>query len=184
LSDAQFAIAREYGFSSWTRLKRHVEKPTASDSLDLPHHERIESAVFRRAVDLLDAGDTESLRSYLNEHPRLVHHRVTFEGGNYFRNPTLLQFVAENPIRRGTLPANIVQVAKLILEAGAKSDLMGWTRPSESDQAGSIPQVTSMALNEFEESFLCGTFSNGLQLRFSKLHSWIEESQMDVNIDL
>ena len=52
----------------------------------------------------------------------MVRQRVIFEGGNYFRNPTLLEFVAENPVRHGTLPANIVQIAKVILEAGAKED--------------------------------------------------------------
>jgi hypothetical protein len=33
-----------------------------------------------------------------------VHQHVVFEGGNYFRDPTLLEFVAENPVRHGTLP--------------------------------------------------------------------------------
>jgi hypothetical protein len=120
LSDAQLTIARERGFATWARLKRHIEKPTLADNLSLPHHERIEDATFRRSVDLLDAGDVEGLRAYLKQHPNLVHQRVTFEGGNYFRNPTLLEFVAENPIRRGTLPANIVHVAQVILDAGAK----------------------------------------------------------------
>src|ERR1700736_2111054 len=57
LSDAQLAIAREYGFPSWARLKRHIEKPTLTDQLDLPHQQRIENVTFRRAVELLDAGD-------------------------------------------------------------------------------------------------------------------------------
>src|SRR2546429_9724623 len=57
LSDAQLAIARESGFPSWARLKRHIEKPTLSDQLHLPRHERIEDATFRRGVELLDAGD-------------------------------------------------------------------------------------------------------------------------------
>src|SRR6516164_3317188 len=35
LSDAQLTIAREAGFPSWARLKRHIEKPTLSDQLDL-----------------------------------------------------------------------------------------------------------------------------------------------------
>jgi len=47
---------------------------------------------------------------------------VTFEGGNYFRHPTLLEFVAENPVRHGTLPDTIVAVATVILDAGAKAD--------------------------------------------------------------
>ena len=118
LSDAQLTISREYGFPSWARLKRHIERPTLSDRLDLPHQQRIENATFRRAVELLDRGDVDRLRAHLNQHPNLVHQHVVFEGGNYFRDPTLLEFVAENPVRHGTLPANIVVVTKVILDAG------------------------------------------------------------------
>jgi hypothetical protein len=121
LSDAQLTIARESGFPSWPRLKKHVEKP---GDLDLPPHERIEDPVFRRAVDLIDAGDAAGLRAHLKQHPKLVHQHVVFEGWNYFHNPTLLQFIAENPVRHGKLPANIVDVAKVILDAGpAQSEL-------------------------------------------------------------
>lgn len=122
LSDAQLTIARERGFASWARLKKHIEKPTLADQLDLPHHERIENLAFRHAVDLLDQGDVVNLLAHLNTYPHLVREHVTFEGGNYFRHPTLLEFVAENPVRRGTLPDNIVEVAKVILDAGAKED--------------------------------------------------------------
>jgi hypothetical protein len=122
LSAAQLVIAREYGFPSWARLRKHIEGPTPAGVLDVPHHERIEDAAFRRAVDLLDAGDAEGLRLYLNQHPGIVHQRVLFDGVNYFRNPALLEFAAENPIRHGTLPANIVSVAEVIIEAGARTD--------------------------------------------------------------
>jgi hypothetical protein len=118
LSDAQLTIAREYGFPSWARLKRHIEKPTLADRLDLPHEQRIEDVTFRRSVELLDAGDAAGLRTHLQLHPKLVHQHVVFEGGNYFRNPTLLEFVAENPIRHARLPANIVDVTEVILQVG------------------------------------------------------------------
>lgn len=118
LSDAQLTIAREHGFASWARLKRHIEKSTSSDQLTLRHHERIEDPVFRRAVNFLDAGDVAGLRALLELHPRLVRQHVLFEGGNYFRSPTLLEFVAENPVRHGTLPSNIVEVTRAILDAG------------------------------------------------------------------
>jgi hypothetical protein len=121
LSDAQLTIARESGFPSWPRLKRHIDKPTLADQLNLPHHERIEDPVFRRAVDLLDAGDVEGLGIHLRNHPGLSRQHVLFEGGNYFRRPTLLEFVAENPTRHGTLPDNIVEVTKAILDAGVTS---------------------------------------------------------------
>jgi hypothetical protein len=119
LSDAQLTIAREAGFQSWPRLKRHIEQPAAGELLSRPHHERIEDAQFCRAVDLLDAGDAAGLRAYLKQHPKLVKQRVVFEGWNYFQNPSLLEFVAGNPMRRKTMPENTVEVARVILDAGA-----------------------------------------------------------------
>ncbi|HSZ64057.1 MAG TPA: ankyrin repeat domain-containing protein [Terriglobales bacterium] len=127
LSDAQLAIARESGFPGWARLKAHIEKPTLAGQLDLPHHQRIEDATFRRAVELLDAGDVAGLRSHLKQHPNLARQHVTFEGGNYFRHPSLLDFIAENPVRHGTLPKNIVEVAKVILEAGTEQSSLNET---------------------------------------------------------
>ncbi len=118
LSDAQLTIARESGFPNWARLKQHIEKPTLRDRLNLRHHERIEDPIFRTAVDLLDQGDTIGLRTLLETNPKLVHQRIPFEGGNYFRSPTLLEFIAENPVRHGTLPSNIVEVTRVILNAG------------------------------------------------------------------
>ena len=118
LSDAQLAVAREHGFATWTRLKRRIEKPSPPDQLDRPHHGRIEDPVFRWAVDLIDAGDADALRAFLKKNPNLVNQKVVFEGGNYFRNPTLLEFVAENPVRHGKLPENIIDIARVILDAG------------------------------------------------------------------
>lgn len=127
LSDVQLAIAREYGFASWARLKRRIEQPKPADAVTLPHHERIEDPIFRRAVELIDAGDVEGLREHLKKHPGLVHQHVEFEGGNYFRNPSLLEFIAENPVRRGTLPKNIIEIARVILDAGVERSALNET---------------------------------------------------------
>jgi hypothetical protein len=144
LSDAQLAIAREYGFPSWARLKKHIKKPTLSDHLDLPHHERIEDVTFRRAVDLLDAGDVAGLRAQLKQHPNLVHQHVVFEGGNYFRNPTLLEFAAENPVRHGTLPDNILEMSRVILDAGVEQSALNETLMLVS--TGSVPRECRVQL--------------------------------------
>ena len=138
LADAQLTLAREHGFASWPRLKRRVEAPTHADRLDLPHHERIEDPDFRRGVDLLDAGDVDGLRAHLRAHPDLVHRRVLLEGGNYFREPTLLEFVAENPVRRGTMPPNVVDVARVLLDAGAGADAA--TAALELVASGRVPR--------------------------------------------
>jgi hypothetical protein len=89
----------------------------------------IQDTTFRQAVDLLDAGDAIGLRRLLEQHPKLIHEHTLFEGRNYFRSPTLLEFIAENPIRRGRLPENIVEVAIVILaaepEMAARNEALG-----------------------------------------------------------
>lgn len=142
LSDAQLAIAREYGFPSWARLKRHIEQPTLADNLNLPHHERIEDESFRRAVDLIDAGAVAGLKAHLGAHPGLIRKKLVFEGGNYFHNPTLLEFIAENPVRRGTLPSSIVDVTRVILEAGPAQTSRNETLMLVA--TGSVPRETGM----------------------------------------
>jgi len=139
LSDAQLTIARESGFPSWTRLKRRIEKPVPADRLDLPHHERIEDPVFRRAVDLIDAGDEAGLRAHLKQHPGLARQHVVFEGMNYFENPSLLEFVAENPIRHNKMPENIVTIAEIILDAGVDQEALDTTLALVA--TGSVPQA-------------------------------------------
>lgn len=122
LADAQLTIARECGFATWPRLKARISGAQPAGDVQRPHHERIEDPVFRRAINLIDEGDAGGLRAYLRLHPQLAQQRVLFEGGNYFRNPGLLEFVAENPIRRGKLPPNIVEMTRTILEAGSKTE--------------------------------------------------------------
>ena len=145
LSDAQLAIAREYGFPSWARLRKHIERPGLSDDLTLRHHERIEDITFRRAVDLVDAGDVNGLRVHLKQHPDLARRRVIFEGGNYFRNPSLLEFIAENPVRHGVLPGNILEVAKAVLDAGIEQSALNQTLMLVS--TGSVPRECHAQLN-------------------------------------
>jgi hypothetical protein len=127
LSDAHLTIARERGFKSWTRLKNHIQKPSPSGNLNLPYHGRIEDAALRSAVDLLDSGDADGLRHHLKEHPNLTRQHALFEGGNYFQTPTLLEFIAENPIRHGTLPNNIVEIARVIIDAGVERSTLNET---------------------------------------------------------
>jgi hypothetical protein len=119
LSDAYLVIAREYGFASWARLRAFVTNPT---DLNRPQQERIDDPIFRLALDLADAANIDGLRDYLAKHPAVAHQRVVFEGDNYFRNPSLLEFVAENPVRHGRLSPEVVDVATVILEAGARID--------------------------------------------------------------
>ena len=121
LSDAFLSIAREYGYPSWPRLKTVVAEASGQNAA-LNHNERISDVAFRQAVDFLDEGNEALLRNHLADHPQLVHQKMIFEGGKYFSEPTLIEFVAENPFRNERLPENIVEIARIILEAGAKDN--------------------------------------------------------------
>ncbi len=59
LADAQFALAKRYGFSSWRALKAHVESATVDGQL----------------LDAARGGDMERLVALLDTHPDKVHVR-------------------------------------------------------------------------------------------------------------
>ena len=87
--------------------------------------------LFRQAVDAIDAGDLPALEGLLRDHPDLVRRRLTRPGKwlaeqtggsvpGLLRRPYLLWFIAEDPVRRGTLPDNIVSIARAIVEAAKR----------------------------------------------------------------
>jgi RNA polymerase sigma factor (sigma-70 family) len=87
--------------------------------------------LFRTAVSAIDAGDVSALERLLAVHPRLLRERLDSPGdwlramvGNalegYFRQPYLLWFVAENPVRNNKLRKNIAQVTRTIIQAGQR----------------------------------------------------------------
>lgn len=80
---------------------------------------------FDAAVDALHRGDVAALGQLLRSDPNLVHQRVTSDEA-YFARPYLLWFVAENPVRTGTLPPNIADVARTIIAAGATGEAIDY----------------------------------------------------------
>jgi peptide-methionine (S)-S-oxide reductase len=94
----------------------------------------ISDARFREAVSAIDAGDVSTLEGLLAAHPKLVGERLEHPGdwlrsivgdalNGYFRQPYLLWFVAENPIRNDKLPGNIAQVTHAIIQAAQREDV-------------------------------------------------------------
>ncbi|MGH7493909.1 MAG: ankyrin repeat domain-containing protein [bacterium] len=87
--------------------------------------------LFLQALSAIDAGNVRELENFLVLHPNLVRDRLDSPGswlrdkvGNalngFFRQPYLLWFVAEDPVRNDTLPANIAQVARTIIQAAKR----------------------------------------------------------------
>jgi len=79
--------------------------------------DEITDPLFRQAVAAIGTGDITQLEILLADHPKLVKERINLPEEGYFKNPYLIWFVADNPIRLGKLPANILQVLAILIEA-------------------------------------------------------------------
>jgi hypothetical protein len=78
--------------------------------------------VFHKAIEAIGGGNLSVLEELLDANPELPTKRLnTPNEEGYFKDPYLLWFVADNPIRNKKLPANIVAVTKTILKALQKT---------------------------------------------------------------
>lgn len=107
LVDAQFVIARSHGFTNWNKFSKHLNDLSQKSSL---------IAKFEAAVDAICSGDVKTLKRLLREEPQLIHSRSTRE-----HKATLLHYVSANGIEgyRQKTPKNIVEIAEVLLNAGA-----------------------------------------------------------------
>ncbi len=71
---------------------------------------------FRQAVEAIDTGNIALLHNLLLSNPKLVSKRLDSPTEGYFKHPYLLWFVAQNPIRNETVPSNIVDITKLVVQ--------------------------------------------------------------------
>ena len=89
--------------------------------------------LFREAVAAIDAGDVQTLKRLLEEHPELGRERLTSPGewlrsqigpalDGFFKSPYLLWFVTEDAVRTGRLPPNVGAIASTIIEAARRAD--------------------------------------------------------------
>jgi ankyrin repeat protein len=110
LDDARLVIARDYGFEGWPELEGY----TAAVQYGPVRR-------FETAVEAVVAGDLETLRSLLREHPMLVRARSTRR-----HHASLLHYIAANGVEncRQRTPPNAVEVAKTLLDAGAEVDAL------------------------------------------------------------
>lgn len=107
LSEAQFVIARAFGFTGWPALVRHIDGLSQSAT---------DVSTFERAADAIVDGDLATLDRLLRDEPSLVRARSTRE-----HRATLLHYVSANGVEnfRQRTPANIVAIAHRLLDAGA-----------------------------------------------------------------
>ena len=114
MADAEARLARAYGFASWTEFARHVEGADRA---------------FEAAADAVVGGDIAAVESKLNAD--LVRARSTRR-----HHATLLHYVAANGVEdfRQLSPPNAVEIACLLLDAGAEVDALADTYGGGTDQ--------------------------------------------------
>lgn len=83
-------------------------------------------------MSAIDAGDVSALERLIAQHPRLLRDRLDAPGAwlrdqvgaaldGFFERPYLLWFVAEDPVRNGTLPRNIASITRTIAQAAKRA---------------------------------------------------------------
>jgi hypothetical protein len=109
LTKARLVIAQTYGFESWSKFARHVEALGRNSPV----------ARFESAVDAIVNGDAGTLRDLLRADPELARAR-----SGRVHAATLLIYVSANGVEnyRQKTPKNIVEIAELLLDAGAEVD--------------------------------------------------------------
>ncbi len=76
----------------------------------------ITDPLFREAVEAIDTGNLPALQHLLETNPQMVRKRLDYPTEGYFKNPYLLWFIADNPIRHEKLPANIDEITGLLIK--------------------------------------------------------------------
>ncbi|MGO9256237.1 MAG: ankyrin repeat domain-containing protein [Bryobacteraceae bacterium] len=110
LADAQWVIAREHGFDSWPKFTKHIVGLTRANS---------NVSKFEWAADAIVAGDAATLQRLLREDAELIRARSA-----RVHRATLLHYIGANGVEnyRQKSPANAVEIAKILLQAGAEVD--------------------------------------------------------------
>lgn len=89
--------------------------------------------IFETAVAAIDAGDITALEQLIDANTWLLSERRDTPDAGYFQHPCLLWFIANNPIRRESMAANIVDLTAMLIrrmkETGVTNmkDQLGYT---------------------------------------------------------
>src|SRR5690348_12884857 len=115
LADAQLVISREHGFESWPKFAKHIEGLAREDS---------PVSQFELAADAIVTGDVPALKARLRENSDLVRARST-----RVHRAMLLHYVGANGFEnyRQKSPKNAVEIARILLDAGAEVDALADT---------------------------------------------------------
>jgi hypothetical protein len=115
-------------------IARRSRARDAAAMVELFDRPVIRDPSFRAAVDALHAGDLSTLNRLLDAEPRLLTERIREpdcyrDSGRdqYFLDPKLFWFVANNPTLIETMPANMPDIARALLARGVDQADLDYT---------------------------------------------------------
>lgn len=110
VADARLVVAREQGFENWRGFARYLEAVVVADT---------PIGRFERAIETVISGDLVALGAALHRDPALVRARSARA-----HHGALLHYIAGFGVeaRRQHVPANVGDVARMLLKAGAEPD--------------------------------------------------------------
>ncbi len=110
--DLRNLMAQYFGWQSWSTAE---QDPKFTQSIQKP---------FESAVDALVAGDVEKLSGFMDRHPELIDQTAPWG-----HRCQLIHYIAANgvEIHRQLTPPNVVEIARVLLEAGADPDALANT---------------------------------------------------------
>jgi len=113
------------------RKTKGPEREAIVAVLDSTH---IADPSFRAAVDTIHAGDVAKLEALLDAEPRLLRERIVGPEAyrkasrpQYFRDPKLFWFVANNPTLVRKMPPNITEIASAMISRGVDREDLDYT---------------------------------------------------------
>jgi ankyrin repeat protein len=111
LADAQLVVALNYAFASWDDLVNYANAI----------HDDGPMLRYEDAVEAIVTGDVQVLRSLITAHPELTRARSSRS-----HHATLLHYLGANGVEdvRQKTPANAVEIANILLGAGAEVDAL------------------------------------------------------------
>ncbi len=134
--DVRLALAYWYDFRDWAALTEWADAVTREGS---------PVARFETAVEAVINGDALALDRLLRDHPDLVtarSTRVTWWAPPQMHRATLLHYVGANGVEgyREKTPANAVEIATMLLRAGAEVDALA---DMYQDKCPTLPMLVS-----------------------------------------
>ena len=149
LADARLVVAHQHGFESWADLAEFAEAAAGDGPV----------ARFERAVEAVVSGHASTLRDMLRDDPGLLRARSARR-----HRATLLHYVAANGTEVQRTPPNAVEIATILLDAGAEPDAVADMYEHECTTMSMLVSSSPPAEAGLQAALACTLLDHGARL--------------------